>query len=127
MRKLLSLAAFLSLFASHPALATGAFDTPLTGGPCSMVKSGTVGTAAVVEVPAIVPGVKRGFLQIQNPTASGGASIAYTLDGSAPVVNGNGFTLFPGGSATYDTWVPQGAVTIIGSGAGTAFSVCVGP
>jgi hypothetical protein len=89
-----------------------------------MSASGTVGTAATVELAAPALGVVRGFLQIENPSAS--ASLAFTLDGSTPVVNGNGITLGPLGSATYDTWVPQGAVTMIGSGSSTPFTICAG-
>ena len=122
MRKILALV-FVCLLLTRPVWAYGSFQAPLTAGHCAL-SSGTVGTSAIVELAAIPVGQVRGFLQIQNPSAT--ASLAYTLDGSTPAVNGNGFTLGPLGSATYDTWVSQDSVTIIGSGASTPWTICVG-
>ncbi len=63
----------------------------------------------------------RKFLQIQNVGAAN--KLACTLDGSTPVVNGNGLQLGVGGAAMYDVYVPTGAVKCIGSAAGTVLTV----
>lgn len=83
--------------------------------------SSTVSTAAAAGVSA---DVGREFLQIINNHQTN--SLAYTLDGSNPVINGNGVTLFAGGSSTYDTFVPTGAVRVIGSGSGTGYTIVTG-
>lgn len=51
------------------------------------------------------------YLQIHNPHAT--ASVAYTLDGSTPVVNGTGFTLGPLGTSTFDS---PGGTTVVCAG-----------
>lgn len=53
----------------------------------------------------------RQFLQIVN---SGANNVTYTLDGSTPSAS-NGIVLVPNGSATYDTFVPTGAVNVLGT------------
>ena len=90
----------------------------LTKGQGTLVTS-TIGTTAAAT--AVIANTSRNFLQIQNVHAT--QSMAYTLDGTTPVINGNGFTLGPLGSASYDVWVPTGLVTVIGSGASTAYSI----
>lgn len=66
----------------------------------------------------------RQFLQIVNNSSVASANtLAFTLDGTTPVINGNGITLLPGGNATYDTFVPLGAVTVIGSATNTAYNI----
>jgi len=125
MKKLLVLSFLAFLAGGGSALAYGSFQAPLTGGGC-VESSGTVGTGATVELAAPTNGQVRQFLRVENPAATGGNSIAFTVDGSTPVVNGQGVTLYPGGNALFDTWVPQGAVTIIGGGAGSPWSICAG-
>lgn len=90
---------------------------------------GTIGTAATTILSsASVAGPytngSRQYLKIHNPNAT--AVLAYTIDGSTPVVNGNGFTLGPLGEHEYDSRCPQGAVTLIGSTAGVDYSILVG-
>lgn len=58
------------------------------------------------------------FLQIHNPNASG--SLAYTFDGTTPVLNAAGITLGPLGTATYDTDIPVGGLKLIATGTQTA-------
>lgn len=90
----------------------------LTRGPVTTV-SGTVGTAATV---ALAANTSRQFLQIQCTHATN--NLQYTLDGSTPVVAGQGnFLATAGGSATYDIFVPTGTVTVIGSSAGTTYTI----
>ena len=87
---------------------------------------GTVGTMAVVllsQVPSSGgPGSPiRQLLQIHNP---GNANqFAFTFDGSTPVINGNGFQVYPGNTYTYDVKVPPGALMIIGSASNTPYYV----
>ena len=89
--------------------------TRLTG----TLVSSNVGTGATATTVTANP--SRNFLQIQNTHAS--QNLAFTLEGSTPVVNGTGITLGPLGVATYDTFVPTGLVTVIGSGAATTYSI----
>ena len=81
--------------------------------------SSTVGTTAAPT--AVISNPGRNFLFIENVHAS--QSLAFTLDGTTPVINGNGFTLGPLGSVTFDIFCPTGLVTVIGSGASTAYSI----
>lgn len=82
--------------------------------------SGTVGTAAAAAISAATFNA-RNFLMIQNVDSS--KFIAYTLDGTDPVIYGNGFTLGPLGSAMFDVFVPTGPVRVIGSADGAAYTV----
>jgi hypothetical protein len=113
----------------------------LTTSPRTTV-TGTVGTSATV---VLVANTQRNFLKIHNPAAAGGTSIAYTLDGfgtgttavpsgtngntipnaagTTPIVNGAGTTLYPGGAEICDVQVPQGAITMIGSGASSPYTI----
>jgi hypothetical protein len=93
----------------------------LTRGAGTMV-SGTVGTTATAIVAA---NFGRNFLQIECTNAATN-NLAYTVDGTTPAVNGNGFTLAPLGSVTYDLWIPNGAITIIGSASGTTYTILTG-
>jgi hypothetical protein len=93
----------------------------ITRGAGTMVSS-TVGTTATAT--AVISNTGRNFLQIQNVHAS--QSLAYTLDGTAPVINGNGFTLTPSQTSTFDVWVPTGLVTVVGSGVSTSYSILWG-
>lgn len=91
-----------------------------TGTPTG-VSSTTLGTTPVV---ALAVNTSRQFFQIvNNSTTVSTNTLAYTLDGTTPVVNGNGVTLNPGGNATYDTFCPVGAVTVVGSAASTAYNI----
>lgn len=83
---------------------------------------GTVGTSAAVALAQANPVGTRFFLQIQNTHAT--QDIWFTVDGTTAAV-GSGFKL-PGGnaaSATYDLVVPQNAISIIGSAAGTTYTL----
>ena len=94
---------------------------------------GTVGTTAITVLTTSVyetqgsniqgPSQLRQLLQIHNPTALNGASIAYTTDGTTPVIGGAGITLFPGGTSTYDVRVPAGPINLIASASSTAYSI----
>ena len=103
---------------SAPAWATDV--APLTGGATSGVYSTTLGTSSVKVLAA---DNARQFLQIQNITSASTNILACTADGTAPVVNGNGIQLSQYGSATFDVYVPTGAVQCIGSAANTAYYV----
>lgn len=63
----------------------------------------------------------RKFLQIQNVGAAN--NLACTLDGSTPVISGNGVQLGINGSVTYDAFVPTGTIKCIGSASGTILTV----
>ena len=72
-------------------------------------------TSAAAAIGAPLPSSGT-YLQIHNPSAT--ASLAYTFDGSTPVINGNGITLGPLVTATYDNpaggrWT--GPLTMIGA------------
>lgn len=121
-RKTLLAVAGLCLMAT-PLWAWGTFQAPLTGGTCVQT-TGTVGTAAAQAIAAIAVGGTRGVLIIENNHATN--SMAYSLDGTTPVIGGNGFTLGPLGKDIYSIWVPQGSVQVIGSGSGTAYTLCSG-
>ena len=89
---------------------------------------GTIGgtAASVLTAASQVPGtsLSRHYLKIHNPSSS--ASLAYTLDGTTPVVNGKGFTLGPLGKDEWDIVVPQGVVTLIASASSTPYALLVG-
>ncbi len=77
----------------------------------------TISTSAVTILAA---NGARKFLQIQNV---GSANIlACTVDGTTPVVGGNGIQLLPYGSVTYDVFVPSGQIKCIGSASGTVLT-----
>lgn len=86
--------------------------------------SQSVGTSAVV---ALAADPTRNFLLIQCNHAT--QSIGFTLDGSTPVIGNAGTTVLKGdtanagGAVIFDTFVPTGPVTIIGSGAATPCTV----
>jgi len=89
---------------------------------------GTVGTTAIFIIAAAPSatgsGLPRRYLKIQNPSAA--ASLAYTLDGTTPAINGNGFTLGPLGKDEWSTVCPQGAVNLIASTPSTPYAILVG-
>jgi hypothetical protein len=111
----------------------------ITIGPRTVV-SGTIGTTATV---VLNQNTVRQFFKIVNESPS--AYICYTSDalgngsgtppaggpfaglpntaGTTPVINGAGTTLLPGGSETCDIQVPTGAITLIGSAAGTPYTI----
>lgn len=81
--------------------------------------NGTVGTTAAV---ALVANTGRNFLTIQNTSASN--SLSFTVDGSTPISTSKGFLLSAaGGAVTFDVFVPTGAITVIGSAAGTTYEL----
>lgn len=93
---------------------------------------GTVGTSATTVIASLAAAAGaiatqtglRQHLQIHSPSAS--ASVAYTLDGTAPVINGQGLTLTSTNpTSLYNIKVPQGAITLIGSGASTPYTIVV--
>lgn len=76
----------------------------------------------------------RNFLQLHNPSPSGGASIAFTFalnDKSVPTLTTNnitGFTggaivLAPGGSATYSEYTPTNAIVMVASQANAPVTI----
>jgi hypothetical protein len=73
------------------------------------VNATVTNSAAVVS--ATIPN-NVSYMQIHNPHPT--ASIAFTIDGSTPVVNGNGITLGPLVTATYDN--PGGSTFTGGTG-----------
>lgn len=99
---------------------------PRTGDRTGALGAGSAnyGTAAALAL-AVDP--TRQFLQIQNNHAT--QQVGYTLDGSTPVLGAAGTFVLAGGaggaggSATYDTFIPTGAVNIIASGATTPVTV----
>jgi hypothetical protein len=80
--------------------------------------SSTIGTSSAV---ALAANKATNFLQIQNTSSTN--SLAYTLDGTTPVINGNGNTLSPLGSSTFDVYVPTGVNTVVGSAANTSYTI----
>lgn len=114
MNKIAFLALALSLL-SGASFATE--SAPLTGGPAKHTTE-TISTSALTVLAA---NGARKFLQIQNVGAAN--KLACTLDGTTPVINGNGVQLGVGGAALYDVYVPTGAVKCIGSAAGTVLTV----
>lgn len=114
MKKILVLAVALSLL-SGAALATE--SAPLTSG-AAVHDTETVSTSAVTIIAA---NGARKFLQIQNVGTYN--KLACTIDGSTPVINGNGIQLNAGGAVMFDVFVPTGAVKCIGSASGTVLTV----
>ena len=90
---------------------------------------GTIGTTAAAALASVVPVSPGGapnlrhMLEIVNPNAT--ALLAYTLDGSTPVVNGAGATIPPQSTRLYTIAVPQGAVNVIGNSASTLYTINV--
>ena len=109
----------LFLLCASPAFAGSQPQSPLTGGATIGTSSVSLGTSAVQ---ILASDAHRGFIQIQN-TTSGANTLACTIDGSTPVINGNGIQLGKYGSATFDVFVPTGAVQCVGSAANTAYYV----
>lgn len=109
------------LLLTFPAWATP--KAPLSSGQPIDI-TGTVSTLAVV---VLTQDLARGFLQIQN-VGQNTNGLSCTTDGSTPAVGGAGTQLAgvasgAGGTAFYDTFVPLGAVTCIGSSSGTVYSI----
>ena len=122
MRLFISLA--IILLVTSPAWAGSQPIAPLTSGAAVHLTSTTLGTT---QSTVLATDRTRGFLQIQN-VGTNTNILACTLDGTAPVVGGNGIQLSgvvsgAGGSATYDTFVPNGPVICIGSGSGTGYVI----
>lgn len=69
---------------------------------------------------AKVPNTHK-YIIIHNPDAA--ASLAFTLDGTVPVVNSNGVTLFPGGTTTLDQYSNNGALSMISSAASQSATI----
>ena len=63
----------------------------------------------------------RQFLEIHNPSSTG--VLAFTTDGTIPVINGTGTTLYQGSTSTYDVKVPPGPITLVASAASTAYTI----
>ena len=89
---------------------------------------GTVGTSPVVILAATTPNAqnlnginRKALLQIHNPSNT--TFLAATLDGVAPVINGAGYTIAPLSTFVLDTLVPQGALTLIGSGSNSPYTL----
>ncbi len=80
--------------------------------------SATIGTSAT---DVLAANTSRNYLRIFNPSAA--ASIAYTLDGTDPVVNGNGITLGPLGASSDDIFVPVNKVRMIASAGATPYTI----
>lgn len=83
--------------------------------------TGTVGTSSIT----LLAGLKAGsFLRVHNPSLDTGDFLAVTYDGiTTPVVYGAGITISPGGDDVYDTFIPNGTVQIIGSAAGSPYTL----
>lgn len=83
--------------------------------------TGTVGTSPITVLAA---GRASCLLSVHNPNLSNGDFLAVTYDGvTTPVVYGAGKTISPGGDDQYIGFVPNGAVQIVGSTSGTAYTV----
>lgn len=81
--------------------------------------TGTIGTSAATVLAA---NVARNYLRVHNPSAT--ALLAVTYDGvTTPVVNGAGITIAPEWEDCNEIHVPTGAVQIIGSGAGSPYTI----
>jgi hypothetical protein len=85
--------------------------------------------ATVTNSAAVVTGLpgSASYLQIHNPHAT--ATIAYTFDGSTPVINGNGITLAALGTDTRDQpggTVWSGSIKAISSVASQAVTIIWG-
>lgn len=79
----------------------------------------TVGASAAV---ALAANAQRQYLTIQNVHAT--QNVGYTANGTTPVIASAGtFTLTPGQQVIFDTFVPTGAVTVIGSGSSTPVTI----
>ena len=59
-----------------------------------------------------VPRDKK-YMIVHNPSET--AYIAFTFDGTVPVVQTNGITLFPGGTFTSDQYSMNGVMSMISS------------
>jgi len=67
-----------------------------------------------------VPSAKK-YLIVHNPSET--AYLALTLDGTTPVVQTNGITLFPGGTFTSDQYSMNGALSMISSAASQSATI----
>lgn len=64
-----------------------------------------------------VPSAKK-YLIVHNPSKT--AYLAFTLDGTVPVIGSNGVTLFPGGTLTSDQYTMNGVLSMISDGTSSA-------
>ena len=81
--------------------------------------SGTVGTAVIS---VLGPQTAINFLRVHNPSFT--ATIACTYDNvTNPVINTVGITLGPGATDTWDTFIPNTTVKIVGSNAGAPYTI----
>lgn len=67
-----------------------------------------------------VPRDKK-YMIVHNPSES--AYIAFTFDGTVPVVQTNGITLFPGGTFTSDQYSMNGVMSMISSAASQSVTI----
>lgn len=86
--------------------------------------SQTVGTVVAT---AIAAGLITTWLDIEN-VSNNGNLLGFTLDGSTPgfttgQANAGTFVLLPYGTKTYDSKIPNGALKIVGSAAGTVVTI----
>ena len=68
---------------------------------------------------AVLP--TRKYFIIHNPSST--ASLAFTLDGTVPVVGTNGITLFAGGTFTSDQYTMSGDISMISSAASSSATI----
>ena len=100
----------------------GSFLAPMTSGSPTEASAATLGTTATQLLAA--DGL-RGFLLIANTSASN--SMTCSFDGSTPVTNGNGVAIPAQGNLKFDTFVPNGPITCVGSAASTAYTLVYVP
>lgn len=91
----------------------------LTRGQPAMI-TGTVGTSPITILAGLVTG---SLLRVHNPNLGNGNFLTVTYEGSTPVVFGAGITISPGSDDFYDTFIPNGPVKIVGSAAGTNYTL----
>lgn len=66
---------------------------------------------------------QRKYVIIHNPDPA--ASVAFTMDGTTPVVGTNGITLLPGGTSTSDQYTMSGRLLMISSAASSSATIYV--
>ena len=86
--------------------------------------NGSVGTTAAMNVVPANSARGRSLVIVQNTHAS--QNLGVTFDGATPVIGGNAITLVPNGSILLDSAVPQGGISVIGSGSGTTYMIYTG-
>ena len=67
-----------------------------------------------------VPNAKK-YCIVHNPSET--AYLAFTLDGTVPVIQTNGITLFPGGTFTSDQYSMNGVFSMISSAASQSVTI----